>query len=116
MHQGKVVTIGQEAIDENEKILIFFGKGVTDGLRPYSIIQEVEQAKDIELAVGGSILFGTQEYQITYVGHLANQNLQTIQHISFVFSEVPTDKLSSSVYLTPAKLPEITEGMTITYR
>ena len=116
MQQGKVIEVGQEAIDSKENILIFFGAGVTDGLCPYSIIQEVAGASEIELEVGGTILFGDQEYRITFVGHLANQNLQTIQHISFVFSDVPTDKLSSSVYLSPAKVPVITEGMTITYQ
>ncbi|MDN6154163.1 MAG: hypothetical protein L0I89_09360 [Tetragenococcus halophilus] len=38
-----------------------------------------------------------------------------MQHSSFVFSDDTQDKLSSSVYLTPAKVPDISEGMTITY-
>lgn len=116
MQQGKIVAIGEQAIDEKENILIFFGKKVTEGLRPYSIIQEIEHADQIELTVGDKILFGDQEYHVTYVGHLANQNLQSIQHVAFVFSDVPTEKLSSSVYLTPARLPKITEGMSITYK
>ncbi|MGX7196708.1 PTS glucitol/sorbitol transporter subunit IIA [Enterococcus olivae] len=116
MQQGKILAIGEQAIDKKENMLIFFGQKVTEGLRPYSIIQEIEDAQAIELKVGATILFGDQEYRTTYVGHLANQNLQTIQHVSFVFSAVPTDKLSGSVYLTPAKLPEIAEGMTITYK
>ncbi|GMA07252.1 PTS sorbitol transporter subunit IIA [Tetragenococcus halophilus subsp. flandriensis] len=115
MQQGKILSVGDQAVDKNEKMLIFFGENVTKGLAPYSIIQEINEPEKIELTVGDKILFGQQEYQVTYVGHLVNQNLQTIQHSSFVFSDDTQDKLSSSVYLTPAKVPDISEGMTITY-
>lgn len=115
MRQSKILEIGPHAIDKKENILIFFGEHVTAGLRPYSVIQEMS-SEDVELAVGDKILFGEQEYRITYVGNHANKNLQAIQHISFVFSDVPTDKLSSTVYLTPTEMPEITEGMLITYK
>ena len=116
MQQGKIVTIGEQAMDPKERMLIFFGEKVTDGLRPHSIIQQLDNPQAIELNVGSTILFGDQEYQVTYVGHLATQNIQTIQHVTFVFSDVPTEKLSSSVYLTPTKLPTLTEGMKITYK
>jgi Phosphotransferase system sorbitol-specific component IIA len=116
MQQGTIVTIGEQAMDPKERMLIFFGEKVTDGLRPHSIIQQLDNPQAIELNVGSTILFGDQEYQVTYVGHLATQNIQTIQHVTFVFSDVPTEKLSSSVYLTPTKLPTLTEGMKITYK
>ncbi|MDN6362380.1 MAG: PTS glucitol/sorbitol transporter subunit IIA, partial [Tetragenococcus koreensis] len=115
MQQGKILKVGDQAVDKNENLLIFFGESVTKGLKPYSIVQDIDEPEKIELTVGDKILFGQQEYQVTYVGRLVNQNLQTIQHTSFVFSDEPQDKLTSSVYLTPAKIPDISEGMTITY-
>lgn len=115
MQQGKILKVGGQAVDKNENILIFFGESVTEGLKPYSVIQTIDEPEKIELTTGDKIFFGEQEYQVTYVGHLVNQNLQTIQHTSFVFSEDSQDKLTSSVYLTPAKVPDIFEGMTITY-
>jgi len=116
MQQGKIIEIGQEAIDQEENILIFFGKGVTEGLRPYSIIQEIENPKEVELTVGDKILFDDQEYRITYLGKQASTNLQTMEHVSFVFSNVPTDKLVGSISLTPSVVPKITKNMTITYK
>lgn len=115
MQQGKILKVGEQAVDKEENILIFFGENITEGLRPYSVVQSIDEPEKIELSVGDKILFGQQEYQVTYVGRLVNQNLQTIQHTSFVFSDEPQDKLTSSVYLTPAKLPDISAGMTITY-
>ncbi len=115
MHRSKVVRIGAHALDEDEKMLIFFGPGITEGLRPYSIIHEVDKPQEIVIRKGEWISFGDQKYQITHVGHLVNQNMQMIQHVCFVFDEVPSDTLSSSVYLTPTKMPEIETGMMITY-
>lgn len=115
MQQGKILQVGSQAVDKNEKMLIFFGEHITEGLKPYSVIQKIEQAEKINLKVGSKVIFGEQEYQVTYVGHLVNQNLQTIQHTSFVFADVPQDKLSSSVYLSPAVVPDLAKNMTITY-
>ncbi|GAA3010796.1 PTS glucitol/sorbitol transporter subunit IIA [Tetragenococcus solitarius] len=115
MQQGKILQVGDQAVDKDENILIFFGENVTEGLKPYSIIQAIDEPEKIELTAGNKVYFGEQEYQVTYVGRLVNQNLQTIQHTSFVFSEDAQNKMSSSVYLTPAKVPDISEGMTITY-
>ena len=115
MHRSKVVEIGDQALDKDENMLIFFGAGITDGLRPYSVLHEVEKPEEIVLRTGDYITFGDKDYQITDVGHLVNQNMRTIQHVCFVFSDVPSDKLSSSIYLTPTKMPEIKKGMMITY-
>ncbi|GMA47800.1 PTS glucitol/sorbitol transporter subunit IIA [Tetragenococcus muriaticus] len=115
MQKAKILQIGEQAVDDEENILIFFGENVTEGLRPYSVVQSIDSPEKIELSVGDKVFFGQQEYQVTYVGHLVNQNLQTIQHTSFVFSDQPQEKLTSSIYLTPARLPDISTGMTITY-
>ncbi|MHC5269646.1 PTS glucitol/sorbitol transporter subunit IIA [Enterococcus sp. LJL98] len=113
---AKVTHIGAQAIDHQEPLLLFFGEGVTDGLREHSIIQKIEQPEAIDVRVGGQIIFGEEVYQITYVGKFVNQNLQTIEHVSFVFSEEPQEKMEGTIYLTPAKVPTITLGMEIIYQ
>ncbi|HLQ39749.1 MAG TPA: PTS glucitol/sorbitol transporter subunit IIA [Tetragenococcus sp.] len=115
MQQGKILHIGNQAIDQTENMLLFFGEKATAGLAPYSVIQKIAEPEKINLKVGDKIVFGQQEYQITYLGHLVNENLQTIQHASFVFADAPQDKLASSVYLSPAVLPKLSPGMTIIY-
>ena len=92
MQEAKIIRIGAKATDHKEPILLFFGEG------------------------GDKILFGDTTYYITYVGPYANQNLQSIEHVSFVFSDEPKEKMASSVYLTPTKVPTITTGMKITYQ
>ncbi|HIZ53304.1 MAG TPA: PTS glucitol/sorbitol transporter subunit IIA [Candidatus Enterococcus avicola] len=117
MHKAKVIFIGEQAIESQEPIILFFGEGVTDGLREYSVIQKIEDPVSIELVVGDSIIFGEQEYKVAHLGEFANKNLQSIEHASFIFSdENPHEKLTSSVYLTPSVMPKISLGMTITYQ
>lgn len=117
MQKATIIEIGNKAIDHKEPLLLFFGEGVTEGLREYAVIQKLEDPKNLNMAVGDKIVFGEETYQVTYVGQFANRNLQEIEHVSFVFSEEPHEgKLGSSIYLTPAKLPNIVPGMTITYQ
>lgn len=116
MQKAKIVRIGTQAIDHKEPVLLFFGEGVTEGLEEYSVIQKITNPQAIELAVSDKIIFGDETYHVTYVGQFANQNLQTIEHVSFVFSDEPQEKMASSVYLTPAKVPTIKVGMTVTYQ
>lgn len=117
MHKAKVIFIGEQAVEQQEPIILFFGEGVTDGLREYSVIQKMENSASVELAVGDFILFGDQKYTIAHLGEFANKNLQSIEHASFIFSEEePHDKLTSSVYLVPNKIPKISLGMEITYQ
>lgn len=117
MQKATVIEIGNKAIDHTEPLLLFFGEGVTQGLQEYAIIQKIEDPKKVKVAVGDKIAFGEEIYHVTYVGQFANRNLQEIEHVFFVFAEEPHEgKLGSSIYLTPAKLPNISKGMTITYQ
>lgn len=116
IQKAKVTRIGEHAINHTEPILLFFGEGATEGLQEHSIIQKIDKPAEVDLKVGGQVTFGEETYQVTYVGEFANQNLQTIEHVSFVFSEEPQEQMASSVYLIPAKVPKITTGMIITYQ
>lgn len=116
MTKGKIVAIGKEAIDENEKILLFFGNGATEGLKRYSVIQEISDPKTIEIKQGDQITFGDKSYVVTFTGNTVNQNLHSLQHVTFVFDEVPeTNVIANGVYLAPDALPKIAVGMTVTY-
>lgn len=117
MKQGIITEIGAKAIDKDEQLLIFFGDKATATLKEYSIIQEIKDAQDLQVNIGDTIYFGDQAYQVTFVGNIANETLQTIQHVTFVFSEVPSEnQLSSAIYLTPQRLPKIEVGMKIVYQ
>lgn len=115
MIQGKVVKIGEEAITD-EAMLILFDKTATESLARYSIIQEVTGNPVFDLKVHDRVAFDTQEYEITYVGSIANHNLMDISHVTLVFDDAPTvDPIANGIYLKPKKLPVITNETVITY-
>lgn len=117
MHKAKVIFIGEQAIEHEEPILLFFGESVTEGLKEHSVIQSLQDSATLELAVGDAIIFGDQQYKVTHLGEYANKNLQTIGHASFIFSEeILHEKLTSSIYLSPSNVPNVSLGMEITYQ
>ncbi|OTN77630.1 hypothetical protein A5886_002730 [Enterococcus sp. 8G7_MSG3316] len=117
MKQGTIKEIGAQAIDPKENMLIFFGEEASDTLREYSVVQSLPDSGDLIVKQDDQILFGDQAYRVQYVGTVANQILQTIQHVTFVFGDVPAEnQLSSAIYLTPAVLPTIAVDMKVTYK
>ena len=65
---------------------------------------------------GDTLIFGDQSYTVTHVGPIANQILQTIQHVTFIFDEVPEEQLTSAIYLEPFNLPTLEVGMKVIYK
>lgn len=116
MIQGKIIDIGAQAVSE-EPMLIFFGKTATEVLKKHSVIQEIAKDTTFQLKTGDAITIGKQEYQVTHVGKLANDNLNAIQHVTFIFAEAPAeDSIVNGVYLTPHQVPQIQIGDTISYK
>lgn len=118
MKQAKIISIGPKAIDSHENILILFGEEVTDTLREFSIIQELDESEKLVLKTGSQIKFNDQTYVVEQVGASANDHLNSIGHISVIFDESPKeDELlgSSSVYVSPYHLPDLSVGDMITY-
>ncbi len=114
---GKITAIGENAVSQKDPIIILFGEQATEDLRSVSIIQEFEaDKKEVTLKPGQKVSFDDQDYTILEVGSLANENLNTIGHVTLNFAEVPKeDKLANGIYLEPFKLPELTIGTTIYY-
>ncbi|MGX7059349.1 PTS glucitol/sorbitol transporter subunit IIA [Vagococcus humatus] len=117
MKQAKIISIGPKAIDSHENILILFGEEVTDTLREFSIIQELDESEKLVLKTGSQIKFNDQTYVVEQVGASANEHLNSIGHISVIFDKSPKEDLlgSSSVYVSPYRLPDLSVGDMITY-
>ena len=83
----------------------------------YLFIQSFEKDKEtVKLQSGDTISFDEQVYTIETVGSLANENLNTIGHITLSFSEVPEDdRIESGIYLSPHELPEVSVGTKRSY-
>lgn len=111
-----VTEIGVRALDGKEPIIILFGEGATESLREYSVIQKFEENLPLELKKGDLLKVDGQEYTISYVGAFANNNLNSIAHVTLVFDDVPKeDPIVNGVYLSSDKLPAIEVGTVIEY-
>lgn len=115
MIEAKISAIGEAALAEEDNLVLFFGPTVTEGLRPYAVVQEITQPEQITLRIGRQILFGGESYQIQAVGSLAEKNLKEIGHVTLVFGEVAQPELVNAIYLSPAKLPDFAVGQLIQY-
>ncbi len=114
---GTVTAIGENAISKKDPMIILFGEQATEEIRTVAIIQSFEKEKEtVKLKPGQKISFDEKIYTIKTVGSLANENLNTIGHVTLSFSEVPEDdRIESGLYLAPYELPELTIGTKITY-
>ncbi|MGO2100007.1 PTS glucitol/sorbitol transporter subunit IIA [Vagococcus salmoninarum] len=117
MIQGKVIEIGEQAVDAGDQMIILFGESATPELKKVSVIQTIDKSKGpIKLGLGGHLSFDEQRYTMTHLGRLAESQLNEIGHVTVIFSEVPSeDALVNAIYVEPFILPEIKTGTIIKY-
>ena len=116
MMQSVVKSIGAEAVNKEEPLLILFDTSATEALKKHAIIQDFEEQEIKAVKVGDTIRFDEQEYKIIQVGPVANQHLKAMGHVSVVFKNSETeDQLANALYVEPFVLPVIKEGTIITY-
>ncbi|MFC6169330.1 PTS glucitol/sorbitol transporter subunit IIA [Loigolactobacillus jiayinensis] len=114
-----VIAIGSHAIETNDPLVILFDQEATPELQDIAVIQKFSmptQMKQLTLAEGDIITIDEHAYTIAYVGDVANQNLQTIGHITLLFAPLPaSDRLGNGVYLTNTVKPAFHVGTIIRY-
>lgn len=118
MKKAIVKSIGKNAIDSKDSMLILFGDTATDALRDVSVIQQLENNHYPELTVHDQLAFDDQVYTIDKVGRLANENLISLGHVTVMFQAAPKDDegLLNALYVSPHVMPVIKEGTIITYK
>ncbi|MFP7170297.1 PTS glucitol/sorbitol transporter subunit IIA [Terribacillus sp. 7520-G] len=118
MYQTIVKEIGPMAqAFEADKIVILFGMEAPAELKEISFLHQVEQAEeDNAIKEGGTLIIDGQEFLIEKVGSAANENLQTLGHISIYFTEPEAEVLPGAVFASPHTFPVIQEGSKITFK
>ncbi|MFP7494502.1 PTS glucitol/sorbitol transporter subunit IIA [Terribacillus saccharophilus] len=118
MYQTIVKEIGSMAqAFEEDKIVILFGMEAPAELKDISFLHQVEQgAQENAIKEGGALLIDGQEFQIEKVGSAANENLQTLGHISIYFTEPEGEVLPGAVFASPHIFPVIQEGSKIIFK
>ncbi len=107
--------VGPAALQKGDPFLILFEKDAAPMLRQVAVLQQFTDRTPVTLQAGQQIKIGDQEYTITFVGPVVNENLATIGHTVLVFDDVPAEPRHNGVYLTPKQVPQIKPGMTIIY-
>ncbi|MFD1318617.1 PTS glucitol/sorbitol transporter subunit IIA [Loigolactobacillus zhaoyuanensis] len=114
-----VTAIGANALETNDPLVILFDQTATPELQDIAVIQKFTDPtvmQQLTLAEGDVITIDTHTYTIAYVGDVANQNLQTIGHITLLFAPLPaSDRLGNGIYLTNTVKPEFHVGTKISY-
>jgi len=100
---------------KDDKIIILFGPQAPQELIDISVIHEFTELSEEPLKVGGIIKFDHQEYEITHVGNVANDNLKELGHVSIYFQEPFDGVLPGAVLVKPSEVPEINEGTVIEF-
>ncbi|MGE8203748.1 PTS glucitol/sorbitol transporter subunit IIA [Heyndrickxia sp. NPDC080065] len=101
---------------KEDKIVILFGPQAPQELREISVIHEFEELTEESIKEGGTIRFDEEEFTVTAVGSLANQNFKELGHISIYFQEPQGEVLPGSVFASPHQFPTIQEGTVISFK
>lgn len=110
-----VKEIGSDALQQGDPFLVLFEEDAASMLRQVAVLQQFIDRTPVTLQAGKQIMIGDQEYTITFIGPVANENLITIGHTVLVFDDVPAEPRHNGIYLTPKRIPRIEPGMAITY-
>lgn len=114
--KATVTEIGEHALDGKEPMIILFGERATDSLKEYSVIQKFEESGELDVKVGDQLKIDEIVYSVEHVGSFANANLNSISHVTLIFSEVPEeDAVVNGIYLSPTTVPTVKVGSVIEY-
>lgn len=101
---------------QEDKIVILFGPSAPAELREISVIHEFDELGEEPLKVGGILTFDDEEFKVTAVGSLANQNFKELGHISIYFQDPEGEVLPGAIFASPSRFPAIKEGTIISFK
>lgn len=99
LYETEVIEIGEEAKNFKEiKMVILFGEGAPDALRPSCYIIKVNELSG-EIKAGMTLQIDDEKYKITAVGNEVQTNLKNLGHIAINFTGDKTATLPGSMYV-----------------
>lgn len=109
--ESEVVSVGKEAQRFlNEGILLLFpAESVMTQVKNYSIMTNKLEVNG-QIKVGDQLSIGDEQFKITAVGNIAQQNLEKIGHATFKADGSTQAELPGTIYLEVKDLPTITVG------
>lgn len=98
-YRTRVVDVGPDAADFlAEQMAITFAGDAPEALRPYCFLIE-KSTLEGDLAVGQGVQLGGQNWQITALGEVAQQNLASLGHVTLVFDGDAAPRMPGAIHL-----------------
>lgn len=109
MFSSKIVEIGSLVEEfKQENLLVLFGNDAPPELADISVLHVPEEDNGHKLVEGSTLSIGNNEYHIVQVGSEANENFDTLGHVSIYFSDDEnTEILPGAILVTPSHFPEL---------
>jgi len=113
IYKNKIKSIGCAVESfEDEEMFILFGDNAPDTLKDFCYCIDVEPVNE-DIKEGQIFIIDKNEYKITAVGNIAQQNLVNLGHITIVFDGANEASLPGSIYVEKKDIPKLSIGSEI---
>lgn len=113
IYKNIIKNIGAEvAAFEGEEMFILFGDNAPDTLKDFCYTIDIQPVSD-SIEVGNILSIDGNEYKITALGNVAEQNLASLGHVTIVFDGATEASLPGSIYVAGSSVPKLSIGSEI---
>lgn len=96
-----------------ENMIILFGDNAPDELKDYCVLIEIKDLNG-NIQAGDVVSIGDNQYAVTSVGNVVDQNLGSLGHITLNFNGATEAEMAGTLHLEQAEVPAVEAGMKIT--
>ncbi|MDD7306247.1 MAG: PTS glucitol/sorbitol transporter subunit IIA [Peptoniphilaceae bacterium] len=111
-YETKVVEIGNSIREMGNDVIILFGSTVTEDLKDYCYVINTNKVNG-QILTGDYIELDGEKFTILGVGNLAQQNLESLGHLSIYTSGNLADLLPGAIVIKVNNELTIQQGSTI---
>lgn len=113
IYENTVVSLGA-LVDsfQDEGMFITFGDQAPDTLKDFCYGVDVKPV-DGDIKAGQTLIIDGAEYKITAVGDIAKRNLESLGHVTVVFSGAAEADLTGSICVEEKAMPKLKVGSSI---
>ena len=113
-YYAKVVGLGGSALSFLEqKMIVFFNHRAGPDIAEYSVL--LDGGGECGFKPGDYLRLGKERYQITAVGEVANNTLETLGHTVIKFDGKTTAELPGCFHVEAKEIVKITTGLTVEF-
>lgn len=93
----------------DEGMFVLFGENVPDTLKDFCHFIDINKV-DGTIEKGNTLMIDDTAFKITAVGNIAQSNLETLGHLTVVFSGAAEAGLPGSICVEAKPMPRLAEG------